>query len=29
MPPVLQMMFEAAGLLDEGNGGNEPEKTDE
>ena len=29
MPPVLQRMFENAGILDEDNGGNEPEKTDE
>jgi hypothetical protein len=29
MPPVLQMMFEDAGILDRDNGGNEPEKTDE
>jgi hypothetical protein len=29
MPPALQMMFESAEMLDEDNGGNEPEKTDE
>ena len=29
MPPVLQMMFEDAGIFDEDNGGKEPEKTDE
>jgi hypothetical protein len=29
MPPVLQMMFEDAGIFDEDNGGKEPEKTGE
>jgi hypothetical protein len=29
MPPVLQMMFEDSGILDEDNGENEPERTDE